>query len=196
MPGVCGVVPGSVLPGYTGIEAGLSAVGDIFDGIARRAGSSVARSREGLEHYRAGQTGLLRLVWDNGDRTVLVNPKLGGVTLGWNLCTPRRTSSSPPSKAPRFTPASSSSACRRRLARQSHHQRRRHPAGNHVLNQVYANALSKPVLVPAGDVTSLGSAIFAFRRQRRLRNSRRGAGRALSSVQNISAGGAISSDVR
>jgi L-ribulokinase len=31
-----------------------------------------------------------------------------------------------------------------------------------VLNQVYANALNKPVLVPSGDVTSLGSAIFAF----------------------------------
>jgi len=31
-----------------------------------------------------------------------------------------------------------------------------------VLNQVYANVLAKPVLVPAGDVTSLGSAIFAF----------------------------------
>jgi L-ribulokinase len=24
-------------------------------------------------------------VWDNGDRNVLVNPNLGGVTLGWNL---------------------------------------------------------------------------------------------------------------
>ena len=31
------------------------------------------------------QTGLLRLTWDNGDRTVLVNPELGGVTLGWSL---------------------------------------------------------------------------------------------------------------
>ena len=35
--------------------------------------------------YRAGETGLLRLTWDNGDRTVLVNPELGGITLGWNL---------------------------------------------------------------------------------------------------------------
>jgi L-ribulokinase len=35
------------------------------------------------------------------------------------------------------------------------------PQKNEVLNQVYANVLQKPVLVPTGDVTSLGSAIFA-----------------------------------
>jgi L-ribulokinase len=39
----------------------------------------------GLEKYHAGQTGLLRMTWDNGDRTVLVNPNLRGITLGWNL---------------------------------------------------------------------------------------------------------------
>lgn len=33
---------------------------------------------------------------------------------------------------------------------------------NDVLNRVYANALKKPVLVPSSDITSLGSAIFAF----------------------------------
>src|ERR1017187_4756795 len=37
VPGVCGVVPGSVHPAYTGIEAGLSAVGDIFEAVSRRA---------------------------------------------------------------------------------------------------------------------------------------------------------------
>jgi L-ribulokinase len=36
------------------------------------------------------------------------------------------------------------------------------PQKNAVLNQVYANAMGKPILVPKGDVTSLGSAIFAF----------------------------------
>jgi L-ribulokinase len=36
------------------------------------------------------------------------------------------------------------------------------PQSNQVLNQVYANVLGKPVLVPSKSVTSLGSAIFAF----------------------------------
>ena len=55
------------------------------DAIARRANTPLAALSEGLDAYKAGQTGLLRLSWDNGDRTVLVNPELGGVTFGWNL---------------------------------------------------------------------------------------------------------------
>ena len=58
VPGVCGVVHGSVHPGRTGIEAGLSAVGDIFGAIARRAGTDVAQLSANLDSYRPGQTGL------------------------------------------------------------------------------------------------------------------------------------------
>ena len=36
------------------------------------------------------------------------------------------------------------------------------PQKNASLNQIYANVLNKPILVPKDDVTGLGSAIFAF----------------------------------
>jgi L-ribulokinase len=160
---VCGIVPGSVHPKYSGIEAGLSAVGDIFDAIARRAGTTVAALSEGLERYRAGQTGLLRLTWDNGDRTVLVNPALGGVTLGWNLTHTAQDE---------LFAAIEGTAFHTRviLDRMQEYGTPIHriingggiPQRNAVLNQIYANVLNKPVLVPAGDVTSVGSAIFAF----------------------------------
>jgi L-ribulokinase len=163
VPGVCGVVPGSVYPQYTGIEAGLSATGDIFEAIARRANTTISELSQGLDTYRAGQTGLLRLTWDNGDRTVLVNPELGGVTLGWNL---HHTA-----KDELFA-AIEGTAFHTRviLERMEQYGAPTHrvingggiPQRNEVLNHVYANVLNKPVLVPAGDVTSLGSAIFAF----------------------------------
>jgi L-ribulokinase len=163
VPGVCGVVPGSIHPDYIGIEAGLSAVGDIFDGIARRAGTTVAALSDGLEAYKAGQTGLLRLSWDNGDRTVLVNPELGGVTLGWNLVHTAQDE---------LFAAIEGTAFHTRiiLERMAEHGVRIDrvinaggiPQKSEVLNQVYANVLNKTVLVPAGIPTSLGSGIFAL----------------------------------
>jgi L-ribulokinase len=163
VPGVCGVVQGSVHPRRTGIEAGLSAVGDIFQSIAQRAGSDVAALSQGLEKYYAGQTGLLRITWDNGDRTVLVNPNLRGVTLGWNLQTTPQDE---------LFAAIEGTALHTRiiLDRMAEHGveiKRVINAGgiplkNNVLNQIYANVLGRPVLVPGKSVTSLGSAIFAF----------------------------------
>jgi L-ribulokinase len=163
IPGVCGVVQGSIHPGFTGIEAGLSATGDIFEAIARRAGVKLGLLSKGLEAYRAGQTGLLRLTWDNGDRTVLVNPELGGITLGWNLVHTAQDE---------LFAAIEGTAFHTRiiLERMKEHgvpiQRVINGGGipqkNETLNQVYANVFNKPVLVPLDEVTSLGSAIFAF----------------------------------
>ena len=163
IPGVCGVVQGSVHPKLTGIEAGLSATGDIFEAIARRAGTSVEALSQGLENFRAGQTGLLRLTWDNGDRTVLVNPELGGITLGWNLMH---------TAADELFAAIEGTAFHTRiiLERMQEHGVPIHrvinsggvPQKNEVLNRVYANVLNKPVLVPETEVTSLGAAIFAL----------------------------------
>jgi L-ribulokinase len=163
VPGVCGVVPGSVHPNFTGIEAGLSATGDIFDAVARRAGTTVSALSEGLDAYRAGQTGLLRLSWDNGDRTVLVNPELGGVTLGWNLVHTAQDE---------LFAAIEGTAFHTRiiLERMAEHGVRIDrvinaggiPQKSEVLNRIYANVLNKPVLVPAGIPTSLGSGIFAL----------------------------------
>jgi L-ribulokinase len=163
IPGVCGVVSGSVDPARTGIEAGLSATGDIFEAIARRAGTTVAALSQGIEKYHAGETGLLRLTWDNGDRTVLVNPELSGVTLGWRLTTTAQDE---------LFAAIEGTGMHTRviLERMEEHGVPVNriingggiPQKNPVLNQVYANVMNKPILVPKGDVTSLGSAIFAF----------------------------------
>jgi len=163
VPGVCGVVQGSVHPLRTGIEAGLSAVGDIFSAIATRAGTDVNTLSAGLEKYSAGQTGLLRLTWDNGDRTVLVNPNLRGVTLGWNL---QSTAQDELFAAIEGTAFHTRVILDRMSAHGVHIKRVINAGGipqkNDVLNQVYANVLGRPVLVPSKSVVSLGSAIFAF----------------------------------
>ena len=163
VPGVCGVVHGSVHPQRTGIEAGLSAVGDIFSAIATRDGRDLQTLSRGLEKYRAGQTGLLRMTWDNGDRTILVNPNLRGVTLGWNL---QSTAQDELFAAIEGT-AFHTRVILDRMAESGVHIKRvinggGIPQKNDVLNQVYANVLGLPVLVPSKSVVSLGSAIFAF----------------------------------
>jgi L-ribulokinase len=163
VPGVCGVVQGSVHPQRAGIEAGLSAVGDIFNAIAARAGTDVQTLSRGLENYRAGQTGLLRMTWDNGDRTVLVNPNLRGMTLGWNL---QSTAQDELFSAIEGT-AFHTRVILDRMAEHGVDIKRVINAGgipqkNDVLNHVYANVLGRPVLVPDKNVVSLGSAIFAF----------------------------------
>ena len=163
IPGVCGVAQGSVHPGFTGIEAGLSAVGDIFDAIARRANTDVKTLSEGLAGYKPGQTGLLRLCWDNGDRTVLVKSELGGITLGWNLI---HTAQDELFAAIEGTALHTRIILERMMEYNVPVERVINAGGvpqqNELLNQIYADVLNKPVLVPTTSPTSIGSGIFAM----------------------------------
>jgi L-ribulokinase len=93
IPGICGIVKGAILPGYYGIEAGQSAVGDIFKWwvetvCAGDAGLHVQLTRE-AEQLKPGQSGLLALDWNNGNRTILVDQLLTGLLLGQTLYTTR-----------------------------------------------------------------------------------------------------------
>lgn len=93
IPGVCGIVDGSVLPGYFGIEAGQSAVGDIFKWFVNVVcqGNDPLQTKLSVEakKIRPGESGLLALDWNNGNRTILVDPRLTGLIVGLTLHTPR-----------------------------------------------------------------------------------------------------------
>ncbi len=92
-----------------------------------------------------------------------MNPELGGVTFGWNLLHNAQDE---------LFAAIEGTAFHTRiiLERMAEHgvpverviNAGGIPQSNAVLNQIYADVLGKPVLVPDGTPTSLGSGIFAL----------------------------------
>ena len=90
IPGLCGIIPESVRPGYFGLEAGQSAVGDIFNWFVETV------QPNNLDHdtltaraskLAPGESGLLALDWHNGNRSILVDQRLTGGMIGLTLQT-------------------------------------------------------------------------------------------------------------
>ena len=93
IPGICGIVKGAILPGYFGVEAGQSAVGDIFkwwvEVVCQGDDALHGQLTAEAAALRPGQSGLLALDWNNGNRTILVDQRLSGLLLGQTLHTTR-----------------------------------------------------------------------------------------------------------
>ncbi|MCH2115756.1 MAG: ribulokinase [Pirellulales bacterium] len=95
IPGLCGIVPESIIPGMYGLEAGQSAVGDIFNWFVKHLapggdtdqGAAHERLTADAARLKPGESGLVALDWNNGNRTVLVDPLLTGLIVGQTLHT-------------------------------------------------------------------------------------------------------------
>ncbi len=91
IPGICGEVDGSVLPGMTGMEAGQSAFGDIYDWFRRFLSYTAPLNLSELEKEAAAlpvdACRVMALDWHNGRRSPDANPLLTGAVFNLTLGT-------------------------------------------------------------------------------------------------------------
>lgn len=171
VPGVCGVVDGSVLPGHYGIEAGQSAVGDIFlwfvnhlvpDSYGSSLNEKFTEMERRLAVLKPGETGLLALDWNNGNRTILVDVRLTGLILGQTLHTEAHEIYRALIEATAF----GALAIIQRMEEYGIRIDEVVNTGglavkNSTLMQIYADILGRPLKVAASEQTcALGAAIF------------------------------------
>ncbi len=165
IPGVCGVVPESILPGNYGIEAGQSAVGDTFNWYVHQvkpgAGMDHSALGDEAETLKPGESGLLALDWNNGNRTILVDQQLTGLVLGLTL-------HSTPAEIFRALVEATAFGARMIRDRMTEYgvpiERVINCGGisikSPMLMQIYADVLNCPMLVSASEQTcALGSAM-------------------------------------
>jgi L-ribulokinase len=171
VPGVCGIVDGSVLPGHYGIEAGQSAVGDIFlwfvhhlvpDSYGATVGEKFVEMERRLTALKPGETGLLALDWNNGNRTILVDVRLTGLILGQTLHTEAHEIYRALIEATAF---GALTIIRRMEEYGIRIDRVVNTGGlslkNATLMQIYADILGRPLQVAASEQTcALGAAMF------------------------------------
>ena len=171
IPGVCGIVDGSVLPGCYGIEAGQSAVGDIFlwfvnhlvpDSYGATQDEKFINMEKQLAGGKPGDTGLLALDWNNGNRTILTDVRLSGLVLGQTL----HTKAHEIYKALIEATAFGALTIIKRMEEYGVEVNEVVNTGglavkNATLMQIYADIIGKPLKVAASDQTcALGAAIF------------------------------------
>ena len=163
VPGMCGIVRGSILPGFYGLEAGQSAVGDIFNWVSKLTGHSHEELTKEADQIKPGQSGLLMLDWLNGNRTILVDPLLTGLVVGLTLHTR-------PAEVYRASIEATAFGALRIIERMEEYgvKVERVVACGGIADksaltmQIYADVFDRPVYIARSDQTcALGSAIFA-----------------------------------
>ncbi len=167
IPGICGIVNGSILPGFYGLEAGQSAVGDIFawfvNTICKGNSDTHKQLTEEASQLNPGESGLLALDWNNGNRTVLVDPLLSGLLLGQSL----HTTQAEIYRALIEATAFGARAILERMDEYGVETRRIVCAGgiarkNPMMMQIYADVTGREMLIAGSDqACALGSAVVA-----------------------------------